>query len=62
MLLIGSLAIAYTNWRMDATQRTGTHVSIYAMRLVSAGLWYLGSLWKLPLPVSGGFKFWLENT
>src|ERR1700733_14667305 len=47
---------------MDATQRTGTHISIYAMRLVSAGMWYLGSLWKLPLPVSGGFKFWLENT
>ena len=62
VLLIGSLAIAYSNWRMDATQRTGTHVSIYAMRLVSAGMWYLGSLWKLPLPVSGGFKFWLENT
>ena len=62
VLLIGSLAIAYTNWRMDATQHTGTHVSIYAMRLVSAGMWYLGSLWKLPLPVSGGFKFWLENT
>ena len=57
VLLIGSLAIAYTNWRMDATQRTGTHLSIYAMRLVSAGMWYLGTLWKLPLPVSAGFKY-----
>jgi hypothetical protein len=37
VLLVGSLAVAYTNWRMDATQRTGTHLSIYAMRLVSAG-------------------------
>ena len=62
VLLIGSLAIAYANWRMDATQRTGTHVSIYAMRLVSAGMWYLATLWKLPLPVSAGFKYWLENT
>src|ERR1700733_13544131 len=62
VLLVGSLAVAYTNWRMDATQRTGTHLSIYAMRLVSAGMWYLGTLWKLPLPVSGGFKYWLENT
>jgi hypothetical protein len=62
VLLIGSLAIAYANWRMDETQRTGAHVSIYAMRLVSAGMWYLGSLWKLPLPISGGFKFWLENS
>jgi hypothetical protein len=33
VLLIGSVAIAYANWRMDATQRTGTHISIYAMRL-----------------------------
>ncbi|HEX3402872.1 MAG TPA: TQO small subunit DoxD [Acetobacteraceae bacterium] len=61
-LLIGSLTIAYANWRMDETQRTGTHISIYAMRLVSAGMWYLGTLWKLPLPVSTGFQFWLENT
>jgi hypothetical protein len=62
VLLIGSLTIASTNWRLDATQRAGTHLSIYAMRLVSAGMWYLGTLWKLPLPVAGGFKFWLENT
>lgn len=62
VLLIASLAIAYTNWRVDATQRTGTHLSIYAMRLVSAGMWYLGTLWKLPLPVSAGFTYWLGNT
>ena len=62
VLLIGSLTIAYTNWRLDSTQRTGTHLSIYAMRLVSAGMWYLGTLWKLPLPISAGFKYWLENT
>jgi hypothetical protein len=62
LLLIGSLAVAYTNWRMDTTQRTGTHVSIYAMRVLAAGMWYLGTLWKLPLPVSAGFKYWLENT
>ena len=62
VLLVGSLAIAYTNWHLDSTQRTGTHLSIYAMRLVSAGMWYLGTLWKLPLPMSAGFKYWLENT
>jgi hypothetical protein len=62
VLLIGSLVIAYTNWRLDPTQRTGTHLSVYAMRLVSAGMWYLGTLWKLPLPISAGFKFWLEST
>ena len=25
-------------------------------------MWWLGTLWKLPLPVSAGFKFWLEQT
>jgi hypothetical protein len=62
MLLLGCLAIAYTNWRLDPTQRTAVHLSIWAMRLVSAGMWYLGTLWKLPLPISTGFKYWLENT
>jgi len=62
VLLIGSLSVAYVNWRLDETQRTGLHVSIYAMRLVSAGMWYLGTLWKLPLPISAGFKYWLANT
>jgi hypothetical protein len=62
VLLIGSLAIAVTNWRVDPTQRTGGHIATYAMRLVSAGMWYLGTLWKLPLPVSAGFKYWLGNT
>jgi uncharacterized membrane protein YphA (DoxX/SURF4 family) len=32
------------------------------MRLASTGMWYLGTLWKLPYPVSDRFKFWLENT
>jgi hypothetical protein len=54
VLLIGSLAIAYTNWRLDSTKRTGTHLNIYAMRLVSAGMWYLGTLWKQPLPIAAG--------
>jgi hypothetical protein len=62
VLLIGSLVIAYTNWRLDPAQRTGTHLSIYAMRLVHAGMWYLGTLWKLPLPISKGFQSWLANT
>jgi uncharacterized membrane protein YphA (DoxX/SURF4 family) len=33
---------------------------MFSMRFVMAGLWYLGSFWKLPWPVSDGFKFWLE--
>jgi len=62
VLLMVSLAIAVTNWRLDPAQRTGTHLSIFAMRLLAAGMWYLGTLWKLPLPVSAGFKYWLDQT
>jgi hypothetical protein len=46
VLLIGSLAIAYTNWRLDSTQRTGTHLSIDNMpaeRLIP-GLQYNGAV------------------
>jgi hypothetical protein len=60
--LIGMVAVAYTNWRMDATQRTAAHVSVFSMRILSAGMWYLGTLWKLPLPVSAGFSYWLGQT
>jgi hypothetical protein len=62
VLLLGSLTVFFTNWRLDPTQRTVTHLSIYAMRVVSAGMWYLGTLWKLPLPVAAGFHYWLGAT
>lgn len=61
-LLAAAFAIAVLNWRRDPLQRTGHHVSIFAVRLVAAGMWYLGTLWKLPLPVSDGFKYWLDQT
>ncbi|WP_284944285.1 TQO small subunit DoxD [Acidisoma cladoniae] len=59
MFLIGSLAVFFANWRLDSMQRTVTHISIYAMRVVIAGMWYLGTLWKLPFPVAAGFHYWL---
>jgi len=62
LLLIASLSIAGYNWRDDPEQRTGTHASIYIMRLFLAGMWYLGTLWKLPLPVAAGFRYWLGQT
>ena len=61
-ILIGSVYVFGINWRRDPSQRTVHHVSIYSMRMVSAGMWYLGTLWKLPLPVSAGFKYWLGAT
>jgi uncharacterized membrane protein YphA (DoxX/SURF4 family) len=28
------------------------------MRLTMAGMWYQGTIWKLPLPVSDAFMYW----
>jgi uncharacterized membrane protein YphA (DoxX/SURF4 family) len=62
LLLIGSLSVAGVNWQLDQRQHTVQHLGIYSMRLLMAGMWYLGTLWKLPLPVSGGFQFWMSQT
>ena len=58
LLIAGSIAIAYINWRRDPEQRTARHVAIWLMRSVTAGMWFQGTIWKLPLPVSNGFTYW----
>ncbi len=62
VLLLGGIAIAVANWRRDPAQRTPRHLAVFALRMLAAGMWWLGILWKLPLPVSDGFKFWLGET
>jgi uncharacterized membrane protein YphA (DoxX/SURF4 family) len=62
LVLLAALAIAAINWWLDAEQRSAHHLGNAAMRLTMSGMWYLGTLWKLPLPVSGGFKYWMEQT
>jgi uncharacterized membrane protein YphA (DoxX/SURF4 family) len=62
MLLIAGIAVAVVNWQRDPAQRTVYHLSVFSLRMLAAGMWWLGTLWKLPLPVSAGFKFWLEQT
>lgn len=57
-LIAGSFYVAWRNWSIDPTQRCTRHVCNWLMRLVAAGIWYQGTLWKLPLPVSDAFKFW----
>jgi len=59
LVIAGSFVIAWRNWRADPAQRSAHHVWIWLMRLVAAGMWYQGTIWKLPLPVSDAFKFWL---
>jgi uncharacterized membrane protein YphA (DoxX/SURF4 family) len=60
-LIIASVAIAVKNWREDRSQRTGSDLSIWFLRVLVGGMWFQGMLWKLPLPVSGGLKYWTEQ-
>lgn len=61
ILFFGGLAIAWYNWSSDPEQRTLRHFLVFLMRFLTAGMWYLGTLWKLPWPVAHGFKDWLTN-
>lgn len=62
LLAAVSIAVVVINWQRDPSQRTANNVAICALRFLGAGMWFVGSLWKLPLPVSGGFKFWMDST
>jgi len=57
----GGIAVAAYVWAKYPEQRTFRHLAICLLRFVSAGMWYLGTLWKLPWPVAHGFKDWLTN-
>ena len=57
-LLAAGAWIAWRNWRDDPAQRTSAHLSTWAMRTLIGCMWFEGSLWKLPLPVSGGLQGW----
>ena len=61
-LFLGGIGIAIHNWRRDPAQRTARDAGLFLMRFTMGGLWFLGSLWKLPLPVSGGFQSWMEQS
>ena len=57
-LLVSSAYIARRNWQVDVSQRRSQAVWIWLMRVLAAGMWYQGTFWKLPLPVSQAFTFW----
>jgi hypothetical protein len=57
-LLVLSIWIARRNWQQDPGERTREHLGIWFMRVMIGIMWFQGSLWKLPLPVSGGFDGW----
>jgi len=57
-LLIGGIAVAVRAWSDDPAQRNGRTVAIWLFRTLIGTMWLQGSLWKLPLPVAGGFQYW----
>ena len=59
-LLLASTWIAWRNWQQDPAQRTKEHLATWFMRVMIGAMWFQGSLWKLPLPVSGGFEGWTK--
>ncbi len=57
-LLIGGIAVAVRAWSDDPAQRNGRTLAIWLFRTLIGTMWLQGSLWKLPLPVAGGFQYW----
>ena len=56
LALLGvSIWIAWEKWQRDPGQRTKEHLATWFMRVVIGIMFYQGSIWKLPFPVSGGF-------
>jgi hypothetical protein len=61
-LLAASVVVASINWTRDPQQRTAECVAIWIFRLLIGAMWYQGTTWKLPLPVSDAFAYWLGET
>jgi uncharacterized membrane protein YphA (DoxX/SURF4 family) len=61
VLMLASVAIAVRNWREDPSQRSGRQLSMWFVRVLVGGMWFQGMLWKLPLPVSSGLRYWTEQ-
>ena len=59
ILLAAGLWVARENWVSDPSQRQGRHVWVMLMRMCAGGMWFQGTIWKLPLPVAPGFVYWL---
>ncbi len=61
VLVACNLLLLVINWRRNPEQRCARAIYIWAARSLIGAMWFQGSIWKLPLPVSGGFKYWMEQ-
>jgi hypothetical protein len=61
LLIAASVLIAVRNWREDPSQRSGTHLGTWFVRVLVGCMWFEAMLWKLPLPVGAGLAYWTEQ-
>ena len=61
VLLAVSLVVALVAWRREPSQRGPGPFWTWLFRLLIGVMWFQGSLWKMPFPVSGGFQYWTEQ-
>lgn len=60
-LIAGSLWFAVANWREDPTQRDGTTLWLWAIRVLIGCMWFQGTLWKLPFGMNNGLYYWTQQ-
>ena len=60
-LMVASIVLAWRNWREDPAQRTGRNLGLWIARVLIGCMWFEGMLWKLPLPVGDGLRYWTEQ-
>jgi len=61
LLIAASLYLAICNWREDPAERSARDLGTWLVRVLIGCMWFESMLWKLPLPVSGGLQFWVEQ-
>ncbi len=60
LLLLGSIAIAWSAWRRDPAQRSARHLAVWVARYFVGVMWWQQSLWKVP-PDYGGLIYWMQK-
>lgn len=60
VLLIAALAIAFSTWQRDPSQRKPQVLGIALLRMAMGIMWWQQSLWKIP-PNFDGLVFWMRQ-
>ena len=60
-LMTGSVLLLVVNWWQDRAQRTGVNLWLWATRVAIGGMWFQGTLWKLPFGHENGLYYWTQQ-